>query len=266
MKEMEVPLHENNRVITSELLEYTRSFFGIEIQNLSQEEVTSRTEYILQEFSKHDLVDSGVFSFILPDNVTSEEIESGNSSWAKVYRALFTIASTEKYKSEPKLQIIVRELQSSIDQNPQMVGPVAMWDIAKDIMWRKDIPSHIKGSLMGSMTYALAFFDTETYESELLKNLDLKEPKNYAETAQMLEAIKQFWTAGHESYAKNRGVPDFFVRTLRKIIDTPNSNYLLSLRVREILTLLEQSEDFPAEARDIKPFELSKGIFVSKTK
>lgn len=35
------------------------------------------------------------------------------------------------------------------------------------------------------------------------------------------------------------------------------------MRAREILSMLEQSEDFSYEASDLKPFELAKGIYAS---
>ena len=245
-----------------ELENKARHFLSEEITNLTQEEIEIKITPLLTELAKRGISGFGLFSFALPDNVTAEEIQSGNSSWAKVYKSLFSLSKTEEYKQNPELQMMVRELENIIDQNPQMMGPVAMWETAKDIMWRRDIPSHAKGSLMGSMTYALAFFDTDRYEAELLKNLDFENTDNYAEVAHMLEALKQFWSSGHESYAEDR-VPTFYLNALRKIKETPNANYLLSVRAREILSVLEQSEDFPAEARDLKPFELSKGMYAS---
>lgn len=245
-----------------EIESYTRNFLGETVTELSQEEIEDQLKPLLIELAKRNISGFGLFSFALPDNVTAEEIQSGNSSWAKVYKSLFSLSKTEEYKQSPELQMMVRELENIIDQNPQMMGPVAMWKIAKDIMWRRDIPSHAKGSLMGSMTYALAFFDTDKYEVELLKNLDFEKTENYSEVAHMLEALNQFWSSGHESYAEDR-VPDFYLRALRKINETPEANYLLSMRAREILSMLEQSEDFPNEARDLKPFELSKGIYAS---
>lgn len=245
-----------------ELESKARHFLGEEITDLTQEEIEIEITPLLTELAKRGISGFGLFSFALPENVTAEEIQSGNSSWAKVYKSLFSLSKTEEYKGSPELQMMVRELENIIDQNPQMMGPVAMWDTAKDIMWRRDIPSHAKGSLMGSMTYALAFFDTDRYEAELLKKLDFEDTENYAEAAHMLEALKQFWSSGHESYAEDRA-PNFYLNALRKIKETPNANYLLSVRAREILSMLEQSEDFPAEARDLKPFELSKGMYAS---
>jgi hypothetical protein len=245
-----------------ELENEARHFLGEEITSLTQKEIEIKITPLLTELAKRGISGFGLFSFALPDKVTAEELQSGNSSWAKVYKSLFGLSKTEGYKQSPELQTMVRELENIIDQNPQMMGPVAMWDTAKDVMWRRDIPSHAKGSLMGSMTYALAFFDTDRYEAELLKNLDFENTENYAEVAHMLEALKQFWSSGHESYAEDR-VPDFYLNALRKIKETPNANYLLSVRAREILSMIEQSEDFPVEARDLKPFELSKGMYAS---
>ncbi|OGG88365.1 hypothetical protein A2592_02580 [Candidatus Kaiserbacteria bacterium RIFOXYD1_FULL_42_15] len=158
---------------------YTESFLGEEITRLTQEEIETKITPLLTELAKRGISGFGLFSFALPDNVTAEEIQSGNSSWAKVYKSLFSLSKTGEYKQNPELQMMVRELENIIDQNPQMMGPVAMWDTAKDVMWRRDIPSHAKGSLMGSMTYALAFFDTDRYEAELLKNLDISASPNH---------------------------------------------------------------------------------------
>lgn len=245
-----------------ELESYARNFLGEELTELSQEEIGAQLLPLLTELSRRDLDGFSLFSFALPERVTAEEIQSGNSSWAKVYKALFSLSKTEEYRHNPQLQKMVYGLENVIDQNPQMIGAVALWQTAKDILWRKDIPSHAKGSLMGSMTYALAFFDTTEYEAELVKNLDLEHTGNYAEVAHMLEAIKQFWTAGHEAYAED-SVPAFYLQALQKIRETPGSNYLLSMRAREILSLLERSDEFPDESMDLQPFELSRGNYAS---
>jgi len=235
---------------------------GKEIAQLSQEEIEIKILQLLKEVTKRDTGGSRLFHYFdLPDTATKDEIQSGQSAQAKLYRALFNISSTSEYKENHEIQEVVRELENIVDQDPQMVGPVAMWQIAKDIMWRKDIPSHIKGGLMHSMTYALAFFDVENYESELLKNLDFENTKNYAETAHILEALKYFWAVGNESYAEDHGVPNFYLKVLEKIKATPKSNYLLSVRAREISTMLGESEYFPTEVRDVTPFELSKGVY-----
>jgi len=251
-----------NDLTDKEIESYTRNFLGKTIIELSQEEIEDQLKPLLIELTKRNMSGFSLFSFVLPDNVTDEEIQSGDSSWAKVYKSLFSLSKTEEYKQSPELQMMVFELKDIINQNPQMMGPVAMWKTAKDIMWRRDIPSHAKGDLVEGMTFALAFSDTDKYEAELLKNLDFEKIENYAEVAHMLEALKQFWSSGHESYARDR-VPDFYLQALRNINKTPEANYLLSIRVREILSILEHSEDFPNEARDLKPFELSKGTYAS---
>lgn len=160
-----------------ELESYSNKFLGVDIIELSQEEIVAKLLPLLTELSHRGFDGFGVFSFSLPDKVTAEEIQLGNSPWAKVYKSLFSLSKTEEYRQSRELQVMVRELQNIIDQNPQMIGPVAMWQTAKDVMWRRDIPSHVKDSLLGSMTYALAFFDTDRYEAELLKNLDFVDKK-----------------------------------------------------------------------------------------
>lgn len=249
-----------NEMSDEEFDGYSSKFFGEEIVNLSQAEVDARLLPILAEKARRGQMVG--FFLELPSTVTAEEIQSRNSSWAKVYRSLFNLSSTKEYRQNPELQVVVDDLENLIGQNPQMIGSVAMWNIAKDIMWRRDISSTYKSSLIGSMTYALAFSNTEKYEIELLNNLDFTNLENYTEVAHMLEALKQFWSAGFEAYAEDT-VPDFYLRALGKVEDTPEANYLLSIRAREILSLLEQSDFFVSEGRDLKPFKLSKDVYVS---
>jgi len=240
-----------------------RHFLGEETIILTQEEIEIKITPLLTELSKRGNNGFDLFSFSLPHSVTDEEIKTGQSSWAKVYKSLFNLSRTEAYKKNSGLQLVVSELENIIGQNPQMMGPAAMWGTVKDVMWRRDVPSHAKGELMVSMTHALAFFYNDSYETELLKNLDFEDTDNYAEVAHTLEALKQCWSSGHESYVEDYGVPDFYLNTLRKIKEIPNANYLLSVRAREILSMLEQSGDFPEEAMDQQPFELSRGIYAS---
>jgi hypothetical protein len=249
--------------LTDEELEsHTMNFLGERVIELPQEEIEAKLSPLLTELSRRGIDGFGLFASSLPDSVSADEIETGESTWAKVYKSLLQLSASAAYKEDPALQMTVRKLENIIDQNPQMLGPVAMWETAKDVMWRRDIPAHAKGSLMGSMTYALAFFDTDPYKAELLKNLDFTDTENYAEVAHMLEALKQFWASSHEGYAADR-VPEFYVEALREIKETPEANYLLSVRAREILSTLEESEDFPNEVRDIQPFMLSKDTYAS---
>jgi len=236
-----------------------KSFLEEEVASLSQAAVEKRLLSFLTELSKRNGDVYDWFAFSLPKRVTPEEIQTGNSPWAKVYKSLFCLCKTTEYQQNPKLQTLASELNNIVDQNPQLIGPVAMWQTAKDIMWRKDIPRPAKADLMASMTYALAYENTDQYEAELLQNLNFEDIKNYQETAHMLEAIKQFWSSGHEGYAVDQ-VPDFYVRALRKVTETPKTNYLLFTRAREILSLLEQSEVVTNEASDrpAEPFELAK--------
>lgn len=231
---------------------------GQKIDDLSQEEVDAEILYLLKECSKGDPGKRALLSAaFLPNEVVQEERQTGQSSWAKVYRSLFNISKTAEYKENPEIQEAVFMLEEAVGQNPEIIGPVALWQIAKDVMWRKGFPSEIKNCLLDGLTYALAFSDKSEYEVELLKNLDLEKIDNYAETAHMLEALKIFWSAGHESYAEDRGTPGFYLNVLESIQVTPESNYLLSMRARELLSILEQSDLFPTEASDKTPFELS---------
>jgi len=234
------------------------------VADLSQEEVDAEILFLLKDYAKDSAGKERllVWNGFLPDKVTAEQRRTGQSPWAKVYRSLFNISRTAKYKEDPKLIETVRFASNFMEQEPQMMGPVAMWELAKDVMWRKDVPSYKKSGLIGSMTYALSFFDLKEYETELLKNLDFENIENYASTAHMLEALKQFWSDGHQSFSREV-VPDFYLQALKKVDKTPQANFLLSMRAQEILSLLEQSDDFPFEDRDLTPFELSKGVYAS---
>lgn len=259
LKSFEESLRELN---DSEFKKRIESFLGEEVRVLSQAEVEEKMSVILDEAVSRNLNTFSLFSFILPDGFSEEELRSGNTPWAKVYKALFSVIKTEKYNNNLDLQESVSHLTDIISQNPHMVGEVALWEIAKDIMWRRNVSNFEKNIFVGGMTYALAFSDHSGYEKELLKTLDFENIQNYSETSHLLEAIKQFWSMGHESFAEDK-VPSFYLQVLQKLEETPESNYILSLRAKEIKAMMEQSYIFPFEARDILPFELSKGVYAS---
>jgi len=239
---------------------YVTNFFAEKINHLSQKEMDIQIASIVSEIAKRD-INGRLFFFLIPlSSVTSDEKVLEDSSWVKVYRSLFNIARTEAYKNNEYFQEIIGGLESVIEQNPQMVGTVALWDIAKDMMWRKDIPSDLKEHAMIGMTGALAFSDIEEHEKELLKQLDFIDNNDYTRVSRMLEALKQLWYFGHDSYAKNH-VPDFYTHVLKHVEQTPDMNYLLSVRAQELVHLFEQGENFVPEKRDKIPFELSKGTY-----
>ena len=245
-----------------EIRAYTVNLLGEEVAHLSQGEVTKKISAIFSELAVRDIEPFELLFSVLPDSVSGEDIRSGHSSWAKVYHALFDISRTDAYKEHKPLYDLTRELENVIDQNLDMVGPVALWNIAGDVMWRRDVPSNVKDNLMSGMTQALAFSDMEPYEEELLKNLDFERPEDYTKVAHMLEALKRFWSWSHDGYAEDR-VPNFYIHALEHIKATPETNYLLSVRAQELLSMFKEGEDIVMEARDVLPFELSKGVYAS---
>lgn len=239
----------------------TKDFLGRDVIHLSQEQIDIQLKRILIEIGNRNIDSNSLFSFALPNKVTQEEIRSGNSAAAKVYRALFNFSTSPEYRDDPKYHDVARNLENTIDQDPQMMGPVALWKIAQDMLWRRDVPPSAKQSIIGSMTYAISFFDHTEYREELLKQLDLKNPANYAQTAHLLEAIKYFWEDASQYYATESGAKAFYTETLKKVKETPDTNYILLIRLQEIVSLLEKNSEFIFETQDITPFELSKGIY-----
>jgi hypothetical protein len=119
------------------------------------------------------------------------------------------------------------------------LGPKVIWEAAADTMWRPDAESEIRSRMADSMTYVLSFFDHSAYAESLIAELDLDDPEKFTRTSQLLESLKQFRLSSRNSYSKNNEVAKFYERVLENIAITPQSNYLLSLRVREISKLLE---------------------------
>ncbi len=238
--------------------EYFANFFQKEICTLSQEEINKKVRDFISFFSKNPDVD---YYDLVVSNIsheaTPEEIQSGQSSYAKLYRALVEASSSQE-AGDVITDEILRQLQDMLIQNPQVIGPVAMLQMARDFMWRKDIYVQSKDGFMSGMTYALAYLKQDRYREELLKQLDFENEDQYSQTAHMLEAIKGFWIHGHKGYAEDK-VPAFYIDTLERVEEGQDSNFLLSTRAREILALLRRSSDFPNERRDKGSFEISQG-------
>ncbi len=249
----------SERVLTQKLT----TLFALDMRLIPQSEITALVKSVIvaSQTSIDQLVDS--FMWSAPHQASLEMIDSGVSIYAKLYRAVFDLARDPEFSQSRELSELLSRYSNHVSQDPQMIGPKALWQLAKDTMWRKDIPSYYKSELMGWMSYALEFMQTPSYKNELKNQLNFTDVTHYAETAHTLEALKSFWEASHDGYDEDRDVPNFYVEVLRDLEQKPESNYLLSLRAREILSVLEQSEVFPTEVSDVTPFELSKGIFAS---
>lgn len=237
------------------------NFLGGEVEGMDQEAVSQKLRKILLAISNTDTDTFGLFAFSLPHSATAEDIQNGTSASAKVYRALFELSSDPVYSANPALQEAAFVLANVVSQDPQMIGPIALWQIAKDFLWRRDVSHHLKDDLMGSMTYALAFMQTEKYQSELLRQLDFTDPTKFTETSHLLEAMRQFWSSGQEGYAQDSGVPEFFVKALAQVEETDTSNYLLALRAHDIQNAIYEGEEFLPPEQDRLFFEITKGVY-----
>lgn len=254
-----------------DIQEQALRFFSA-VPQLSQEEVDQQLGDLLTILGKVDAINSfRFFGDILPFEISYEEIQSGTSVYAKLYRAIFEFSTTEAYQ-DPTVMSVTRGLENLIEQNPQMIGPVAMWQLARDYMWRRDIPGERKGSLIRGMTYDITFHDVTQSAEGLLSKLDFENPEHYAESAHLLEALRFFaMHASEEDFTGDARAFSFYVDTLERIQESPNTNYLLFLRSKEMLASFERmygryeddlDEELMSEEVPEGPlFELSKGVF-----
>ncbi len=243
-----------------DLESYAKDLFNNRSKGLSQEEFNRELKSLLTEMSQRSVFPELFFFNVAPEATSKEERLSGKSPREKIYRSIFELCRDEEFKENDKFKQVIYGLQSVFGQNLQLIEPSAVLKTFKDTMWRKDIPSGIKDRFIDDITQVLAFYSADKYKDELLKNLDFQNTGNYTETAHTLEALKRLWISGHQGYAEDT-VPDFILQALSKIEETPEANYLLSIRAKEILSTLKKSENFPMETRNEIAFELSKGRY-----
>lgn len=221
-----------------------------------------RLEGFLLELDKLEFSAERLLSFALPRTVQYDK--NGDTSWSLTWRAILEISSRPHFKKNRQLQVLTQYIENIIEQNPQMVGAVALWRLVKDYMWRKDVPNFHKGSLTGAITYALAFFDQTPFHDALLEQINLIAPENYAELSSLVESIKWFWSAAQEGYAVDN-VPQFYIKVLDAVEAKSNGNYLLTKRIERLRKILKHSNEFIEEPRDKILFKISKDIYASNT-
>ena len=242
-----------------DIQEQISRFFST-VPELSQEEVNGGLVELLSTLSQHEGAnDSHFLSGMLPHSVTGEALDAGNSVYARLYRALFEISTTEIYAANPQVQELVSMLSELIEQTPQLVGHVAMWQLARDYMWRRDIAGDIKWSLAAAMTRDLSSGQTAKAAEALLNHLDFEDFEQYTETAHLLEAVRQFANyAIDERFTLEVSEFVFYIDTLARIQATPNTNFLLFLRSQEMLESFRyRLRDYDAEDEEMEePYEV----------
>lgn len=184
---------------------------------------------------------------MLPDNVL---LQSDANPWTTAYRSLFELARTH-----PDLTRQFGEMADMIGQNPQMISPSDLVDIAADVAWDPRIHDFLKNGIIHSIGYALRFNDGLDYESAMAERLDFTNEEHFTDTAHFLEfTLSLYNVADTYSYADDDAVVLSRVReALTKTIDAHQGSYLLNTRAQELLAAMDGSWQLWAEG-DRVPF------------
>lgn len=189
-------------------------------------------------------------SRVLEDSTSFDKNQS--SSWGRVYNAVFEAA---KLKVNPKTFQGLRDIANIIEQNPQMIHPKQMFDIAQEQYFDTRIPGFLRGGLVHSLGYALRFFGQSKYEKEITKHLDFENKERFGDTARFLELVSALYNIGDEySY---QGDDTTVVRRVRSALEDAvrkqKGSYLLNLRARFLLEQMDGRIHVDS-GRDRRPF------------
>ncbi len=196
--------------------------------------------------------DWSAISDILEDNVVITPDEP--SSYARVYAAVYEAAKIIK---KPMVLDGLRNIQNIIEQNPQMMHPRHILDLAQKYEGDHRIPAFLRGGIMHSLGYALRFFGGTDYEQEITNRLDFDDPANFSKTAKFLELIPAFYNIGDEySYSGDNVVVTRVRNALADAVTKGKGSYLLNMRAGHILEQMKDDEEFISPGRDRTPFLL----------
>src|SRR3989344_5443 len=177
------------------------------------------------------------FDFIseLPERV-STNIQFENI-YTRMYKAIFNNA-----RENPELTQELGEMEGMISQNPQMLHPAHLIDIASDVMWDPRIHSYLKSTMIHGLGYALRFMESPEYEGAITAKLDFTNADNFSNTAHFLEFMQNLYNIGDEySYSGDNIVISRVRKSLESAVKKGQGSYLLNVRAQELLSDMDGS-------------------------
>lgn len=177
------------------------------------------------------------------------------SQYAQAYREIFEVARRVK---NPKYIEGLREIANIIEQNPQMMHPRHILDIAQDYYSDSSIAEYLRQGIIGSLGYAMRFFGESDYEEEIARRLNFKDKKSFGETAKFLELVPALYNVGDEyTYSDGENVVIDRVRNaLAHAVQKREGSYLLHVRARLLLAQMD-GRDHIDSGHDRRPFRFS---------
>lgn len=155
----------------------------------------------------------------------------------------------------------LREIANIIEQNPQMMHPRHLIDIAEDYASNPAVPGFLWQGIMGSLGYALRFFTESEYEKEISSRLDFEHQDNFGRTSRFLELVPALYNVGYEfSYHGDNIVVSRVRKALEDAVTEEKGNYLLFVRARALLEQMD-GRDHVWSDQDRTPFLLSGKIY-----
>jgi len=223
---------------------------GKEEESLAQQQAQEEVLKFAQRIKNGE---AHAFDFLreLPDSVSTKK--GTENVWTRKYRAIFDVA-----RERPELAQELGEMEGMISQNPQMLHPSHLIDIASKVIWDPRIDSHLKSSMVHGLGYALRFMQSDEYEKSIAKKLDFSNTTNFSDTAHFLEFMQDLYNIGDDySYDGDNVVISRVRESLQQAIEKKQGSYLLNVRGQELLAEMDGSS-WVASGFDRVPFLITK--------
>ena len=216
----------------------------------SQDEVNAS---VLGFVSRMRSGEADSFEFIqeLPERITAKA--DSDNAYTRAYRAIFNVA-----REHPEFAQELGEIEGLIIQNPQMMHPAHIIDVASDVMWDPRIHTYLKSTMIHGLGYALRFMKSGEYENAIAGKLDFTNAASFSGTAHFLEFMQNLYNIGDAySYHGDDIVISRVRESLQRAVEKKQGSYLLNVRAQELLAEMDGSS-WVASGFDRVPFMIMK--------
>ncbi len=194
-----------------------------------------------------------------PSNVAI--VEDAPSSWATLYRTVLLVSQNE---TSPQVVSGLCDIANSIEQNPQMIHPKHLMDIAEEFVVDRTVPVRLRSGISGSLGYALRFFTKNNYEKEISLRLEFEKQESFNRTSRFLQIIPILYNIGGE-YSYDVGDNIVISRMQEAVADAVAQNKGSCLLHTQAALLLEQikaGEDYLENEPNRLPFQTKEGEYM----
>lgn len=147
-----------------------------------------------------------------------------------------------------------RQLESTFGQH-RVVNPKVLVSIISELCADPKTGEYVISNIIDSLNYLLSFSDGK-YDELLLNQLDFENSENFFRTTKLLDFFQELMNvSGMNSFSQH--LRDKFINLLEKVIEENSGSYLLSIKVRKILSgfKLNNWSNFHFNRMNIKPFD-----------